>query len=321
MSANVTTATADQPKDRVFISPLAKRMAERAGVDVNLVPGTGPNGRIVLSDVEKFIAGMKAASSVTVSSNAAIFSTKAPVTSAPVIAKASNVATVEEPVKPVALAPALEVAPSPVVMSIPKVVAEISQTDLHSYLTVDCEVDEVLKLCDGMNEMRNAKVSLKDCAVRSLALALRQVMADHAKITTCNIGVAISTEKGTISPVIKQADSKTLIQIAADIEEMASKTVGGRLRSDEIEGAAMVIHASDKQGVNCCVVPVGAASLPLLSINAPARKVVVRENNPEVATVMTCSLSTNGAAINKDVGAEILLAFRKFMERPYMLIV
>ena len=317
MEGNMSTTAAtaiEQTKDRVFISPLAKRMAERAGVDINLIPGTGPNGRIVLSDVEKYIAGTKAVSSVPVSANAGAFSSKvsAPVASSSVIVTASNVIVEDQITSTIS-----EVIP---VVSA-KASAEVNKMDWHSYLTVNCEIDEAIKLCAGINEVRNVKVSVGDCAVKAAALALKQVLAAHAKIMACNVGVAISTDTGFISPVVKQADNKTLMQIKSDIDDLATKTVNGRLRSDEIEGAAIVIHKTDKRGVTCCDVPVGAANAPVLSINAGEKKVVAKNDKPEIATVMTCSLSINAITMNKDVGAEVLIAFKKFIERPYLLIV
>ena len=248
---------------RVFSSPLARRMAEQAGLDLALLSGSGPHGRIVKSDVEAAVAA-----GTGVAAPAA-----APAAAAPVAAPA--------PVPAEIVAPYTEVPNSSMRKVIARRLSESKRTIPHFYLTVDCEIDRLLELRKELNakspEGEGAyKISVNDFVVRAVALAMRQIPASNATWTdeavlrydTVDVSVAVATPSGLITPVVRNADGKGLAQISGEVKELAAKARDGKLVPEDYQGGGFTITNMGMMGIKSfsaiinppqsCILAVGA---------------------------------------------------------------
>ncbi|WP_193170606.1 pyruvate dehydrogenase complex dihydrolipoamide acetyltransferase [Nisaea nitritireducens] len=323
-AAAAPTPTAPAPKpapapaassgDRVFASPLARRMAEQAGLDLGQITGSGPNGRIVKHDIEDAIAGGTG---------------KAAPAAAPAPAAAAQ-----------APAPSLGAAPSPDVPGLPafdeipnttmrKVIAkrltESKQFAPHFYLTVDCEIDALLNVRKELNaKLDGEKVSVNDLVIKASAQALKKVPAANASWTdeairifkSVDISVAVAIEGGLITPVIRDAQNKGALDIAREMKDLASRARDGKLMPEEYQGGTFSISNLGMFGIKdfCAVInpPQGA----ILAIGAGEQRPVVKDGALAVATVMSCTLSVDHRVVDGAVGAEFLAAFKKLIEDP-----
>ncbi len=300
--------------DRVFASPLARRMAEQAGLDLGQITGSGPNGRIVKHDIEQAIAGGTG---------------KAAPAAAPAPA-----AVAQAPV------PSLGAAPSPDVPGLPdfdeipntnmrKVIAkrltESKQFAPHFYLTVDCEIDALLNVRKELNaKLDGEKVSVNDLVIKASAQALKKVPAANASWTdeairifkSVDISVAVAIEGGLITPVIRGAQNKGALDIAREMKDLASRARDGKLMPEEYQGGTFSISNLGMFGIKdfCAVInpPQGA----ILAIGAGEQRPVVKDGALAVATVMSCTLSVDHRVVDGAVGAEFLAAFKKLIEDP-----
>ncbi|WP_028464889.1 pyruvate dehydrogenase complex dihydrolipoamide acetyltransferase [Nisaea denitrificans] len=296
--------------DRVFASPLARRMAEQAGLDLGQIAGSGPNGRIVKHDIEEAIAGG--------------------------IGKAAPAAVAAAP----APAPSIGSAPSPDVPGLPafdeipntnmrKVIAkrltESKQFAPHFYLTVDCEIDALLNVRKELNaKLDGEKVSVNDLVIKASAQALKKVPAANASWTdeairifkSVDISVAVAIEGGLITPVIRDAQNKGALDIAREMKDLASRARDGKLMPEEYQGGTFSISNLGMFGIKdfCAVInpPQGA----ILAIGAGEQRPVVKDGALAVATVMSCTLSVDHRVVDGAVGAEFLAAFKKLIEDP-----
>ncbi|WPZ33242.1 pyruvate dehydrogenase complex dihydrolipoamide acetyltransferase [Thalassobaculum sp. OXR-137] len=299
---------------RVFASPLAKRMAEQAGLDLNDVSGSGPNGRIVKADIEKVMEG-----------------------GAPKKAAASQGAA--PAAAPAAAAPAAQ-APSPDVPGLPsykeipntnmrKVIAkrltESKQFAPHFYLTVDCEIDELLKVRKDLNAKSDKyKLSVNDLVIRASAIALKQVPAANATWTEkairiydqVDISVAVAIEGGLITPVIRDAGSKGLVEISAAMKDLAGRAREGKLSPEDYQGGTFSISNLGMFGIKDFAAVINPPQGAILAVGAGEQRPVVKDGALAVATVMSCTLSVDHRVVDGAVGAEFLAAFKKLIEDP-----
>lgn len=299
---------------RLFASPLARRMAEQAGLDLGQITGSGPNGRIVKHDIEQAIAGGTG---------------KAAPAAAP-----APVAAIQAP------APSLGAAPSPDVPGLPdfdeipntnmrKVIAkrltESKQFAPHFYLTVDCEIDALLNVRKELNaKLDGEKVSVNDLVIKASAQALKKVPAANASWTdeairifkSVDISVAVAIDGGLITPVIRGAQNKGALDIAREMKDLASRARDGKLMPEEYQGGTFSISNLGMFGIKdfCAVInpPQGA----ILAVGAGEQRPVVKDGALAVATVMSCTLSVDHRVVDGAVGAEFLAAFKKLIEDP-----
>ena len=294
--------------DRVFASPLARRMAEQAGLDLSAISGSGPNGRIVKADVEAAISG----------------GAKTPAAArAPAAAPA-----------PSAAAPSADVPGMPDYDAIPnttmrKVIAkrltESKQFAPHFYMTVDCEIDALLATRKQLNErLSDGKVSVNDLVIKAAAIALKQVPAANASWTeseirvyrSVDISVAVAIEGGLITPVIRGAQNKGLAEIAAEMKDLAARARDGKLMPEEYQGGTFSISNLGMFGIKdfCAVInpPQGA----ILAVGAGEQRPVVKDGALAIATVMSCTLSVDHRVVDGAIGAAFMAAFKKLIEDP-----
>ncbi len=316
-TAPAPAAPAGPTGERLFASPLARRLAQQANLDLAAISGTGPHGRIVKADVE--------------SAQAAGTATASPSASAP---PAAATAAKPAPAGPGAKAMAdllgmtYELAP---LSSMRKVIAkrltESKQTVPHFYLTVDCELDALLKTRKELNakgEKAGYKLSVNDFVIRAVALALQTVPEANASFDTegllfykhADVSVAVATPTGLITPIIKAAEGKGLAAISAEMKDLAIRARDGKLKPEEYQGGTFSISNLGMFGVKQFDAVINPPQGCILAIGAGEQRPVVKDGALAVATVMCCTLSVDHRVVDGAVGAQFLAAFKKLIEDP-----
>ncbi|MGE5516651.1 MAG: pyruvate dehydrogenase complex dihydrolipoamide acetyltransferase [Bacteroidota bacterium] len=296
--------------ERVFASPLAKRLAADAGLDLKAVKGTGPYGRVVKADVEQAVKGGVAPAAAA----------SAPV-AAPAAPKAAPAPAAANPFEP-----AYEEIPN---SSIRKVIArrltEAKQTVPHFYLTIDCEVDALLKVRAELNGRSDAyKLSVNDFVIRAVALALKKVPAANAswgeeaikRYIDVDVSVAVATANGLITPIVRHADHKGLAAISNEMKELAGKAKDGKLKPEEFQGGGFTISNLGMYGIKEFAAIINPPQGCILAVGAGEQRPVVKNGALAIATVMSCTLSVDHRVVDGAVGAEFLAAFKKLIEDP-----
>ena len=307
--------------ERIVASPLAKRMAEQAGLSLAGMAGSGPNGRIVKADVEAAAKGGKAAGPAV--------ATAAPVAAAPVVAP-----------KPAAPAPVIT-APHTVVpnSSMRKVIArrlsEAKATVPHFYVSMDIEIDALLKLRAELNARSPKdgagafKLSVNDLVIKAAAATLRRVPKVNASYTEdatilyddVDISVAVSIADGLITPIIRNADIKGLATISSEMKDLAARAKSGKLKPEEFQGGGFSISNMGMYGVKSFSAIINPPQAGILAVAAGRKRPVVNKDGElAVATVMTCTLSVDHRVIDGALGATWLRAFKQVVEDPLSLL-
>jgi len=292
--------------ERVFATPLARRIAKDSGLDLKAVSGSGPYGRIIKHDVE------------------AALSSGAP-TAKPVAAAAAPQA-VAAPAPVPAFGPAYREEP---LSSMRKVIAqrltEAKQTVPHFYLTVECQVDKLLALRSELNGRSDAyKLSVNDFVIRAVALALKKVPAANASFaetairyyTEVDISVAVATPSGLITPIVKHADHKGLAEISNEMKVLAGKAKDGKLKPEEFQGGGFTISNLGMYGIKEFAAIINPPQGCILAVGAGEQRPVVKGGALAIATVMNCTLSVDHRVVDGAVGAEFLAAFKALIEEP-----
>ncbi|MGC2524704.1 MAG: pyruvate dehydrogenase complex dihydrolipoamide acetyltransferase [Stellaceae bacterium] len=308
---------------RVFASPLARRMAQQAGLDLGAIIGSGPQGRVVKSDIE---AALTAARAPRVEPAAPPARPAAPAPARP--APESPTSTLLSKERVLALAgnpPYTERPLSAMRRVIARRLTEAKQTVPHFYLTIDCEIDELLKIRTELNAKSDAyRISVNDFVIRAAALALRRVPAANASWSdeailqwdTVDIAVAVALDEGLITPIVKQADRKGLATIAAETRDLVARARTGKLKLDEFQGGTFSISNLGMFGVREFAAVINPPHGGILAVGAGEQRPVVKGGALAVATVMSCTLSCDHRAVDGAVGAQFLAAFKKLVEDP-----
>jgi len=293
--------------DRVIASPLARRMAAQAGLDLATMTGSGPNGRIVIADIEAALSGGAAPQ------------TAATAPQAPAAQAA--------PTQPGA-AEYTEVPNTNMRKVIARRLAESKQTVPHFYLTIECEIDNLLAMRKDLNE-RGAedgafKLSVNDFVIRAAALALKKVPAANASWTdaatlryhSADISVAVAVENGLITPVVRNADAKGLAEISIEMKDLAGRAHEGKLMPEEYQGGTFSISNLGMFGIKEFAAVINPPQGAILAVGAGEQRPVVKDGALSVATMMSCTLSCDHRVVDGAIGAELLKAFKGFVEDP-----
>jgi pyruvate dehydrogenase E2 component (dihydrolipoamide acetyltransferase) len=312
-------AAAPAPKpaatgNRVFASPLARRIAEQKGIDLSGLAGSGPNGRIVRADLDK-----------------------APVGRAAPGAAAPKPATL--PGAPSFSAfgePEFELIPHTTIRkTIARRLQESKQFVPHFYLTVDCELDRLLALREDANaasakEGPSAyKLSVNDFMIKAYAIALKQVPKANAswsdeglkQYKSSDISVAVSIPNGLVTPIIRNAEAKTLTQISAEMKELAGRAKAGKLKPEDYTGGSGSLSNLGMFGVKSFSAIINPPQATILAIGAGEQRPVVKNGQLAVATVMSATLAVDHRAVDGALGAELLAAFKRLVESPAAMLV
>jgi pyruvate dehydrogenase E2 component (dihydrolipoamide acetyltransferase) len=320
-AAPAPAANGHAEAERIFVSPLARRMAEQAGIDLAQVKGSGPQGRIVRADIEKRQAGTTTSTP----------SAAAPATTAPPAAA------------PVAPQPRPQAAPITVphqklpLNNVRRVTArrltEAKQSIPHFYVSIDVELDALLKLRAELNAKSPKdgpgafKLSVNDLLIKATAVTLRRVPKVNVSFTEealilyddVDISVAVSIPGGLITPIIRQADRKGLAAISNESKSLIERARAGKLKPDEFMGGSFSISNMGMYGVKDFSAIINPPQAGILAIAAGGQRPVVKDGQLAVATVMTATLSVDHRAVDGALAAEFVSVFKTVVEDPLSL--
>jgi pyruvate dehydrogenase E2 component (dihydrolipoamide acetyltransferase) len=298
--------------DRVLASPLARRMAQQAGLDLAALQGSGPHGRIVKADIEAALAGGVPTAK------------PAPAAAPAPAAKPAPVPAVELP----GTAPYIEQPTTTMRKVIARRLTEAKQVAPHHYLTIDCEVDALLKVRQELNaratDKDGYKLSVNDFVIKAAALALRKVPAANASwhedairlYQRADISVAVAIPNGLVTPVVRNADGKGLAAISNEMKLLAAKARDGKLTPEEYQGGTFSISNLGMYGIRQFAAVINPPQGAILAVGTGEQRPIVKDGALAVATMMTCTLSCDHRVVDGAIGAEWLAAFKKLIEDP-----
>ncbi len=293
--------------ERMFASPLARRLAEVGGVDLGSIKGSGPHGRIVKRDVE------------------AALQSAAP---APAAATGTEVARIERPDMAAFFAPgSYDAVPlDSMRASIARRLTRSKQEIPHYYITIDCLLDELLAMRKKLNARTDQyRISVNDFIVRASALALRAVPEANATWAETHIlhhhhadvSIAVAIEGGLITPIIRKADTKGLAEIAIEARDLVARAREKKLRPDEYEGGTFSVSNLGMFGVRDFTAVINPPQAAIMAVGAGEKRAVVNaDGEVTTATMMTVTLSCDHRVIDGALGARLLAAFKGFVEEP-----
>jgi pyruvate dehydrogenase E2 component (dihydrolipoamide acetyltransferase) len=322
------------PATKVLASPLARKLATDLGIDLRSVTGTGPGGRIVERDVNAAAEGGSAGSSA--ASDHAVEeapSTRATASAPPV----SSAAPLPAQIVPERRAEARPAAPSPaddvvkplsmMRRTIATRLLESKTTIPHFYLTADVDMDAAMEFREQVAQVHGAKLSVNDLVLKACALAMRRIPAANASFTEeaiieharVDIGMAVAIEDGLITPVIRDADKKTIGQIGAEAREMAGRARDRKLKPEEFTGATFSVSNLGMLGVKDFCAIINPPEAAILAVGTVRKEPVVKDGKIVVGQRMSITLSCDHRVIDGALGAKVLQAIVGILERPISL--
>jgi len=326
-ASHVAPAPATNGHGRIFASPLARRLAKAAGIDIVRVAGSGPHGRVVARDVEAAKSG------------GAILRAPAPQMPAPRPPAVTPVqAPADDKIRALFEPGSYEVVPHD---NMRKIIAQrlvlAKQTIPHFYLTISCTLDKLLSAREDINVTAPKgpdgkptwKLSVNDFVIKALALALIKVPEANVTWTEtgmlkhkyADIGVAVAIPGGLITPVIRKAETKSLIAISAEMKDYAARARARKLKPEEYQGGSSAISNLGMYGIEEFAAVINPPHATILAVGAGVERAVVRDGKLAVATQMKVTLSTDHRAVDGALGAELIGAFKTYVESPTAMLV
>ncbi len=309
---------------RVFSSPLARRLAKEAGIDVSRVNGTGPRGRVVAADVEK------AKSGGALKAPAAGAAAPAGAGGAPAMSDQAILGLYEEG--------SYETVPHD---SMRRTIAQRLTAATNSmptfYLTVDCDLGKLSAAREEINAAAgkdkdgkpNYKLSVNDFIIKAMAVALQKIPEANVSWTEAamlrhkhsDIGVAVALPFGLITPIIRQAEIKSISAISNEMKELAARAKAKKLKPHEYQGGASSVSNLGMFGIKDFTAVINPPQSSILAVGTGEERAVVRNGQIVAATMMSVTLSCDHRAIDGALGAELITAFKKLIENPVMMVV
>lgn len=292
-------------KGRIFVSPLAKKMAEDKGIDLTEVKGTGENGRIVKRDIENYSPVVKAAVGTTTK--------KAEEAPAPV-----------QIYTPAGEEHFEEVKNSQMRKTIAKRLSESKFTAPHYYLTIELDMTNAMQSRKQINALPDVKVSFNDMVIKASAMALRK----HPQVNTqwtdnatriakhIHVGVAVAVDEGLVVPVLKFADQMTMTQIGGQIKDLAGKARSKKLQPSEMEGSTFTVSNLGMFGIQEFTSIINQPNSAILSVGTIVEKPVVKNGEIVVGNTMKVTLACDHRTVDGATGAQFLQTFKQYMENP-----
>ena len=294
-------AAAPPSGERIKASPLARRMAKDSNIPLETVPGSGPHGRIVKRDIEAAAAG-----------------------GAPVARPRAAPAPVP------ADTPYVEERLSTMRKVIARRLEDAKATVPHFYLTLDVEIDKLLKLRKDLNEeLSESKVSLNDFIIRAAALALGRVPDANVqfggdvmrRFERADVSVAVATDGGLITPIVRDAGNKSVVQISSEMKDLAGRARNGQLLPEEYQGGTVSISNLGMYGIREFSAVINPPQASILAIGKGEERPIVRHGAVQTATLMTVTISADHRAIDGVIGAQFLNAFKDYLEAPLTMLI
>lgn len=297
-------STANSSSDRVAISPLAKKMAQEKGVDINSVQGSGENGRIVKKDIENYQPSAK------------------PAASAPTASPAAQVAL------SFVQGEDTETPNSQVRNIIAKRLSESKFSAPHYYLMVEINMDKAIEARKEINSLPDTKISFNDMIIKATAVALRkhpQVNSSWAgdKVIhrgNINVGVAVAIPDGLVVPVLKNTDQMNYTQISAAVKDMAGRAKSKGLKANEMEGSTFSISNLGMFGIETFTSIINQPNAAILSVGAIIEKPIVKNGQIVVGNIMKLSLACDHRVVDGATGAQFLQTLKTYLESPLTLL-
>jgi len=304
-SSSAPIETTDE--SRQFVSPIVRKLARERGIELAQIAGSGPLGRVVRRDLESF-----APSSASVApSGTASFSSSSELATQE---HSSSYSTVPHTGMRRAIARRL---------------TESKSTVPHFYVTADCKVDALLELRANINQSSSVKISVNDIVVKAVASALMDVPDSNVvwnaeamhKYDSADIAVAVTTEGGLFTPVIRGVEKRSLSNLSMEITEMAARARAGKLRQEELEGGSFAVSNLGMFGTKEFTAILNPPQSGILAVGAASPRAIVEDGQIVIANVMTVTLSADHRAVDGALAAQWLAAFVKRIENPLSMLV
>lgn len=281
---------------RLFATPLAKRLAKQMDIDLSLLKGSGPNGRILKFDVENYKGDKKFnTNQVSISND-----------TSEIVKNSSMRKTIAE-----------------------RLVKSKNEAP-HFYLSIDCNIEELLKARSSINSMSNGeyKISVNDMIIKAASATLIKVPKANASwenentryFKNTDISVAVAIEGGLITPIVKNVESKGLQEISQDMKILAQKAKEGKLMPEEYVGGSFSISNLGMYGIKEFSAVINPPQGCILAVGAGEQRAIVINNQISIATMMTVTLSCDHRVVDGAVGAEFLSKFKEFVENPSLML-
>jgi len=306
---------------RIFSSPLARRLAKDAGIEVGRINGSGPHGRVIARDVEQAKSGK---------------GLKAPAAApgAPMIAPSMS----DQQIRALFEEGSYEVIPHDGMRrTIAQRLTASVQTVPHFYLTMDCDIGKLLAAREEINaaapkdkEKKPAyKLSVNDFVIKAMAIALQRIPNTNVSWTDSgmlkhkhsDIGVAVAMPGGLITPVIRKAETKSLSAISSEMKDFAARARARKLKPEEYQGGTTAVSNLGMYGIKDFTAVINPPHATILAVGTSEDRAVVRNGNIEAAHIMSVTLSCDHRAVDGALGAELIGAFKMLIENPVMMMV
>ena len=317
----------------VRASPLARRIAKDAGIDVAAIEGSGPKGRVVKADVEAAIAGGGVAKAAPAAKAEAAPAAAAPAAEPKAMADEAMLKLFEQG--------SYDVIPHDSMRrTIARRLVEAKATVPHFYMTLDCEIDALLALRKQLNDSAPViktdkgeapayKLSVNDFVIKAMALALKEVPDANVSWTEggmlkhkhADVGVAVSIPGGLITPIVRKAEEKTLSAISNEMKDLAGRARNRKLKPEEYQGGTTAISNLGMYGIKDFAAVINPPHATILAVGTGEERAVVRNGQIVVANLMSVTLSTDHRAVDGALGAELLTAFKRYVEKPFSMLV
>ena len=322
-AAPVAPATNGHADNRIFSSPLARRLAKDAGIDIGRIQGTGPHGRIIARDVAaaKAGGGLKAPAAPGAGTT-------------PMIAPSMS----DQQIRALYDDGSYEVVPHDGMRrTIAQRLTASVQTIPHFYLTVDCDIGKLLEAREEINALAPKgadgkpayKLSVNDFAIKSLALALQRVPDANVSWTEAgmlkhkhsDIGVAVAMPNGLITPIIRAAETKSLAAISNEMRDFAIRARDRKLKPHEYQGGTSAVSNLGMYGIKDFTAVINPPHATILAVGTGEERAVVRDGKIVAAHVMSVTMSCDHRAVDGALGAILIGAFKSLIENPVMMLV
>ncbi|MFN4198225.1 MAG: pyruvate dehydrogenase complex dihydrolipoamide acetyltransferase [Flavobacterium sp.] len=304
-----TNSNTTNSQDRIFASPLAKKLAKEKGIDLNQIKGSGENGRIIRKDIENFKPGT------------------APVASAETTTpKKESVSA--RPFVPAGEVYTEELKNSQMRKTIAKRLSESKFTAPHYYLTIEINMDQAIQSREAINALPDTKVSFNDMVIKASAMALKK----HPKVNSqwkdeatlvhhhVHVGVAVAVEDGLVVPVLNFADQMTLTQIGGHVKDLAGKARNKKLQPSEMEGSTFTVSNLGMFGITEFTSIINQPNSAILSVGAIIEKPIVKNGQIVVGNTMTVTLACDHRTVDGATGAQFLQTLKQYLENPVMML-
>jgi pyruvate dehydrogenase E2 component (dihydrolipoamide acetyltransferase) len=310
-----------RPANRVFASPLARRLAKDSGIDVARVQGSGPHGRIIARDIEAARSGQG-------------LRAPAAAAAAPVVAPSLS----DQQIRALYEEGSYQVVPHDGMRrTIAQRLTASVQTIPHFYLTVDCDIGKLLDAREEINASAPKgedgkpawKLSVNDFVIKALALALQRVPeanvtwteAGMLKHVHSDIGVAVAMPGGLITPIMRNAEQKSLSAISNEMKDLAARARARKLKPQEYQGGATAVSNLGMYGIKDFTAVINPPHATILAVGAGEERAIVREGKIEAAHIMSVTMSCDHRAVDGALGAVLIGAFKTLIESPVMMVV